>query len=301
MRLPIIAVALIATCLCRLPAAELAVVTGTTVVHDLVVRIGGERVQAHCLVKAGVDPHTYRPTPDDARRLADARLIVVNGLGFEGWFTALLKESGSRAPVLEASKGVEPIVLAGHDAHDGTAHDHDHGGVDPHAWHDVANVRLYARTIRDGLTAADPAGAATFQARAAAVDTLLAELDRWVRREIGAIPAARRVLVTNHDALGYFCRAYGFEVKAPLTSFEDAEPDAKALAGLVDFIRTEKVRTVFLESAKNPKLVERIASEAGVAVGGTLYLDGMPDPVSGLASYEAVMRHNVAAIVNGLR
>lgn len=300
MRLYILAIALIATCLCRLPAAELAVVTGTTVVHDLVVRIGGERVQAHCLVKAGVDPHTYRPTPDDARRLADARLIVVNGLGFEGWFTGLLKESGSRATVVEASRGVEPIAIGGHDCK-GHDHDHDHGTTDPHAWHDVANVRLYARTIRDGLTAADPAGAATFQARAAAVDTLLAELDRWVRKEIGAIPAARRVLVTNHDALGYFCRAYGFEVKAPLTSFEDAEPDAKTLAALVDFIRTEKVRTVFLESAKNPKLVERIASEAGVVVGGTLYLDGMPDPATGLTSYESVVRHNITAIVNGLK
>ncbi|MCK6489746.1 MAG: zinc ABC transporter substrate-binding protein [Planctomycetes bacterium] len=299
MKLQLALLAVVAA-LATAPAAELPVVSGTTVVHDLVVRIGGERVQAHCLVKAGVDPHTYRPTSDDARRLADARLIVVNGLGFEGWFTGLLKESNSRATVIEASKGVEPIVITGHDCA-GQNHDHDHGGVDPHAWHDVANVRIYARTIRDGLTAADPAGAATFQARAAAVDTLLADLDRWVRKEISAIPAARRVLVTNHDALGYFCRAYGFEVKAPLTSFEDAEPDAKKLAALIDFIRAEKVRAVFLESAKNAKLVERIASEAGVAVGGTLYLDGMPDPATGLTSYEAVVRHNITAIVNGLK
>jgi zinc/manganese transport system substrate-binding protein len=300
--------AIAAAALATAPAAELPVVTGTTVVHDLVARIGAERVQARCLVKAGIDPHTYRPTADDARRLADARLVIINGLGFEGWFSAILKDSGSKATVVEASKGVEPIVIAdhGHD-HDakkpegGHDHDHDHGGVDPHAWHDVGNVRIYARNISAALVAADPAGAEGFKARAAAIDTLLKELDGWVRKEIATIPAARRVLITNHDALGYFCRAYGFEVKAPLTSFEDAEPDAKAIAALVDFIRAEKVRAVFIEYAKNPKLVERIASEAGVKVGGELHLDGLPDPATGMTSYEAVVRHNVATIVNALK
>lgn len=304
--LAVVAAAVLAT----VPAAELPVVTGTTVVHDLVVRIGAERVQARCLVKAGVDPHTYRPTADDARRLADAKLVIINGLGFEGWFSAILKDSGSKATVVEASKGVEPIVIADHDHdhdHDakktdgGHDHDHGHGGVDPHAWHDVGNVRIYARNICAALVAADPAGAEGFKARAAAIDGILKDLDGWVRKEISAIPAARRVLITNHDALGYFCRAYGFEVKAPLTSFEDAEPDAKSLAALVDFIRAEKVRAVFIEYAKNPKLIERIAGEAGVKVGGELHLDGLPDAATGLTSYEAVARHNVATIVNALK
>jgi zinc/manganese transport system substrate-binding protein len=287
---------LIALCCCA-QAAELTVVTGSTVVDDLVRRIGDQRVEVHCLVRPGVDPHSYRPTAEDARRLADARLVVINGLGFEGWFDGLLRESGCRAPVVVAARGVEPLAApcAGHD------HDHDHGPTDPHAWHDAANLRLYVRAIRDGLVAADPAGTELYRGRAAALDQVFANLDAWVRAQVATIPATRRVLVTNHEALGYFCRAYGFEVKAARGTFEDAEPDARAVAALVDLVRAERVPTVFIEFAKNPKLVERIAAEAGAKVGAPLHLDGLPDPSTGLTSCEAVARHNAAAIVDGLR
>ena len=282
---------------CANAVEPIPVACGSSVVHDLVRRIGGERVAAQILAPYGCDPHTFQPTPAEARTLAAARLVVVNGLGFEGWFEGLLVESRSRATVVEAARGVAVLTM------DPCGHGHDHGaGVpDPHAFNAPAQVVRYAENIRDGLAALDPEGRADYEARAAAVVASLRELDAWTKRQVAAIPRQRRILVTNHEALNYFCRDYGFTVKAPLTALDNAETSPQELAAIVAFIKDSGVKAVFLEYGKNRKLLDQIANASGAVVGGQLYVDGIPDPATGILGYEAAIRHNVTTIMDALR
>ncbi len=283
-----------------LSAAEpLAVVTGNTVCQDLVVRIGGERVSSTCLLRPGMDVHAYQPVPADVQRLAAARLVVINGLGFEGWFEKLAREADFRGTVVVATAGIEPLPLPTRETGDHHDHDHGHEGAvdDPHAFNSIARGVRYAENIRDALLAADPAGAEGIRRRAADEIARLRELDAWATREAAALPKARRRLVTNHDALQYFAHDYGFSIIAPNTALEDSQPSAQDLAAIVDTIRREGVRGIFLEFGKNDKVVEQIAREAGVRVGQPLYLDGTgPD-----GSYAAMFRHNVTAILDAIR
>jgi len=302
--LPVRAFALFALSLGFAQAAEpMLVACGTSVVHDLTVRIGGERVKAEVLAPYGGDPHTFQPTPIQAKVLASAKVIVINGLGFEGWFEDLLKESRSSALVIDASKGIDVLTMEeACESHAGHGHNsHSHGITDPHAFNAPNEVIRYAENIRDGLITADPEGKAGYEQRATAVVASLRDLDVWVKKQVAVIAQPKRVLVTNHDALGYFCRAYGFTVKAPLTALENAEASPKDMAAIIEFIKTEGVKGVFLEYAANDKLIEQIAKESGAKVGGELYIDGIPDAASGVIGYEATIRHNVTTIVNALR
>lgn len=282
-------------------ADPIPVVTGSTVVHDLAVRIGGERVSAACLLRPGLDPHAYQPVPGDVRRLAAARLVVINGLGFEGWFEKLAREAAFAGTVVTASAGVPVLRMrsAGHGHH----HDHDHAAtaVDPHAFHAILNGVRYAENIRDALAAADPAGADGFRVRTAAVIDELRAADAWARARIAPIPRAQRRIITNHDALQYFAAAYGFEILAPRTALEDSEPSGKDLAELVAFVRSQEVKGVFLEFGRNQKAVEQIAAEAGVRIGGVLHLDGVGPADGPAATYVGMFRANVDAIVEALR
>lgn len=288
-------------------AEPIPVVTGSSVVHEFTVRIGGDRISATCLVPAGQDSHGYQPRPDDVRALAAAKVAVVNGLGFEGWFDRLLRDSRSAPTVITAARGVDLIILTEHDDHPGHAgHAHAAGAADPHAWHDARNAARYGINIRDGLIAADPAGAAGYRERAATLVRECEALDVWIRAEVATLPAAKRILVTDHDGLRYFARAYGFEVHAPVGTLDDSEPGAKAVAALIKLVRSQDVPALFLESLRNPRLIERIAAESGARIGGTLYVDGLPDPTAGAGKsggpvgYLATMRHNVTTIVTGL-
>lgn len=286
-------------------AEPLPVACGTSVVHDLTMRIGGDRVKAEVLSSYGLDPHTFQPTPAQARTLAGAKLIVVNGLGFEGWFDGLLKDSGSTAPVVVASTGIEVLHMveacAGHGHAHTAGHSHETEIPDPHPFNSAREVVRFAENIRDGLITADPAGKAGYEERAATVIASLREVDAWAKKQISVIPQPQRVLVTNHDALGYFCRSYGFTAKAPLGALERAEASSAEMVTIVNFIRQQGVKAVFLEYAANDKLITQIAKEAGVKPGGELYLDGIPAADTGVIGFEATFRHNVTTIVNALR
>lgn len=297
--LPVRAFALVALSLGFAQAAEpMLVACGTSVVHDLTVRIGGDRIKAEVLAPYGGDPHTFQPTPVQAKVLASAKVIVINGLGFEGWFEGLLKESRSNALVIDASQGIEVLnMIEQHGEHAG----HNHGVTDPHAFNAPGEVVRFAENIRDGFITADPEGKAGYEQRASVVVASLRELDVWAKKQVAVIPQPKRVLVTNHDALGYFCRSYGFIVKAPLTALENAEASPKDMAAIVEFIKTEGVKGVFLEYASNDKLIEQIAKESGAKIGGELYIDGIPDAATGITGYEATIRHNVTTIVDALR
>lgn len=287
-----------------LAGEPLPVVTGNTVVHDLTIRVGGDRVAATCLLKPGIDSHAYEPVPEDVRRLAGAKLVVINGLGFEGWFEKLATEAKFAGTVVVATTGITPLKMDGdHDhGHDaGTKADHDHDVSDPHAWNSVRQGVRYVENIRDALITADPAGAEGFRTRAAELIRELREADAWATAQLAAIPKAQRTLVTSHDALAYFAADYGFAVQAPNTALEDSQPTAKEVAEIVSFIKAKGVKGVFLESGKNPKLIEQIAREAGVKVGGELRLDGIGEPGTPRGTYLGTFKANVQAIVDALR
>ncbi len=272
------------------------VVASFSILADLVRNIGGDRVDVTILVGRNNDAHVFEPSPADSRRLAGARLIVVNGLGFEGWLDRLVQAAGSPAPVVVASTGVRPRAAEP----DETRIGQDRAGVDPHAWQSVANVRHYVANIRDALTKVDPAGQGSYAANAAAYLAKLAALDQEIRRTLAKIPVDRRRVITSHDAFGYFADAYGIAFLAPEGLSTDAEPSARTVARIIRSIESRRIAAVFLENAVDPRLVEMIARETGARIGGTLYSDALPGPDGPASTYLDMMRHNVQALVAAL-
>jgi zinc/manganese transport system substrate-binding protein len=270
------------------------VVATFSILADLAKNVGGDRVEVATLVGPDGDAHVYSPTPADGRRLAEAKLVVANGLKLEGWMGRLIKSSGAKALVVEAAKGVEPIKAEEHGQDHG--HDHGHADVDPHAWQSVANVKRYVTNIRDGLIAADPAGKAAYEANAAAYLERLDALDKDVRAAIDAIPRDRRKIITSHDAFGYFQKAYGVTFVAPQGVSTEAEASAKDVARIIQQIRREKIPAVFLENVSDPRLVERIAKESGAKIGGRLYSDALSGQDDPAGTYIDMMRHNIRAL-----
>lgn len=270
-------------------AAQIKAVVSFSILADLVRQVGGDRVEVASLIGPDGDGHAFSPSPADASRVAAAAIVVVNGLGFEGWMDRLVRASGTKAPIVVASRSVMPIE--GEHGHDG---DHRHR-ADPHAWQSVANVMTYVANIRDALIAADPAGRDAYAGNAA---RYLAELDRLeaeVKASIARIPAARRRVITTHDAFGYFARAYGIAFIAPQGVSTEAEASAKEVARIIRQIKAEKIPAVFLENVSDPRLMDRIAKETGARIGGQLYSDALSGPGGPAATYLDMMRHNVRA------
>ena len=249
---------------------RLKVVATFSLLADFVKNVGGARVDVQALVGANGDAHAYQPTPADAKTLVDAKVVFVNGLGFEGWMERLIKASGTKAAMVTATKGVEPRK-----AKDG--HGHSHSGADPHAWQSVANAKLYVANIRDGLSAADPAGERAYEANATAYLAKLDTLDAEVKAEIAKIPADRRKIITTHDAFGYFAAAYGVTFIAPQGVSTESEVSAKDVAKIITQIKKQKIPAVFLENVTDDRMLKRIGAESGARIGGTLYSDALTD------------------------
>ena len=278
----------------------LRVVASFSILGDFVKQVGGERVSVTTLVGADGDAHVYSPTPADAKAMAGAGLIIINGLKFEGWMTRLVKSSGAKAPVVVATKGITPQTLAedGHDK-DGK-HGHDHGHEDPHAWQSVANARIYVANIRDALSQAEPASQALFTANATAYLAKLDALEAEVKAAVARIPAERRKAITSHDAFGYFVKAYGVAFIAPQGVSTEAEASAKDVGRIIRQIKAQKIPAVFLENVTNPRLVEQIARESGARIGGRLYSDALSAADGPAGTYIAMMKHNISQIEKAL-
>ncbi len=287
-------------------AAEPAVkaIASFSILGDMVRQVGGERVQVITLVGPDGDAHVYQPTPADAKNVAAATIIFVNGLGFEGWIDRLIKAAGFKGPVIVASKGVASLTMAAEEDETGTPHAkgdaHDHRTIDPHAWQSLANGAIYVRNIADALVAVDPAGANLYRANAERYLAAMASLDQQVRSAIASLPADRRTIVTSHDAFGYFAQAYGMTFLAPEGVSTEAEASARDVARLIKQIRAQKIPAVFMENVTDPRLIEQIRRETGATIGATLYSDALSPPDGPAATYLAMFHHNVAALTQAL-
>jgi len=262
------------------------VVASFSILGDFVRNVGGERVAVTTLVGPNGDAHVYTPTPADAKKVADAKLVIVNGLGFEGWLPRLVKSSGGKAIIVTATQGIAPRELDSHE--------------DPHAWQSVANARIYVANIRDALAKADPAGADTYKANAEAYLAKLAVLDNDVKAAVATIPGAHRKVISTHDAFGYFAAAYGIEFIAPQGVSTDSEPSAKDIAVIITQLKLSKIPAVFLENIADPRLMRRIAAETGAKIGGTLYSDSLTAENGDAPTYIDMVRHNIKALTSAL-
>jgi zinc/manganese transport system substrate-binding protein len=266
--------------------SQLNVVASFSILADFVKNVGGDKVDVTSLVGANGDIHVFTPAPSDAKTVGDVKLLVINGLGLEGWLPRLVQSSGSKAAIVTASNGIAPLS---------------HGSdADPHAWQSVANAKIYVANIRDALAAADPANTRTFRTNA---DRYLAELDvldAEVRAAVANIPPERRRVISTHNAFGYFAAAYGIEFIAPSGVSTENEPSARDIAAIIRQIKAEKIPAVFLENISDDRLIRRIASETGAAVGGTLYSDSLTGEKGPAPTYIDLVRHNIKALTSAL-
>jgi zinc/manganese transport system substrate-binding protein len=273
---------------------RLSVVASFSILRDIAAHVGGGRVDVAALVGPGGDAHVYEPSPADARTVGASRLIVVNGLGFEGWMARLAQAAAATAPVIVASAGVAPR-RAGPDGAALTA------GPDPHAWQSVRNAEIYVSNIRDGLVRVDPQGRAIYEANTAVYLAELDRLDADIRRAVAAIPQQRRKVITTHEAFGYFAADYGIAFIAAQGVSSETDPSARDIARIIRIVREQNIPALFFENAADPRLIRRIAAETGVRIGGTLYADTLSAAAGPAATYVDMMRHNIREIVEGVK
>ncbi len=311
------------------------VVATFSILGDMMKRIGGEHVAVTTLVGADGDTHVYQPTPADARAVSEAKILVVNGLQFEGWLNRLIDASDFDGMRVVATEGIEPIAFddehdrggssevhaeetghhddhddraeAGHDDdHDDEEHaeaDHDHhhhGAFDPHAWQSLGNAVAYVDNITAALAQVDPANAADFYQNRAAYGAEIEALDAEIREIVAGLPADRRTIVTSHDAFQYFGRDYGLTFLAPQGLSTESEASAQDVARLIERIRDEDISAVFVENITDGRLLEQIANETGAAIGGTLYPGALSGPDGPAPTYLDMMRHNAATLAQAL-
>ena len=287
------------------------VVASFSILADMTRQIGGDCITLRAIAGPDQDAHGFQPKPSDAALLANAGVVIRNGLGFEGWLDRMIRSSGFKGALVTTTDGITPRMMEAHHHH----HGHDHGGAgrrhnhsvgprrvpDPHAWQDLGLAQHYVRNITAGLIAADPGNEAHYRRNAEAYAARLAALDQWVRAEIAKVPAARRKIVTSHDAFGYFGEAYGVRFLAPQGVSTEAEPSAAEVGRLIRQIKAENITALFMENMSNPATLQRIAQETGLRVRGRLYADALSAEAGPAPTYEAMFRHNVSLMVPAMR
>lgn len=297
------AAALALGCLTSVQAAESAmpVVASFSILGDLVSQVGGDRVKVDVLVGPGADAHVFQPKPAQAKTVAQAKVVFVNGLGFEGWLPRLLKSANVKTKPVIVSAGITPLDSqeAEPTGKHGHGHDH-HDEQDPHAWQSVANTVQYVSNIAQGLCAADVAGCDSYRKNAASYTAQLNKLDSDIQSAWAAIPPAQRKVITSHDAFGYYASAYGVKFLAPQGVSTDSEASAKGVSKLIRQIRAENIRALFVETISNPRLIEQIGRETGVNPAGELYSDTLSATGGPAATYLDMMRHNTRLLTGAI-
>ena len=288
-----------------LALAKVPVTATFSILGDLVQQVGGDQVSVSLLVGPNGDAHVYQPTPQDIRTLAQSKLLVSNGLGFEGWLERLDSASGFKGVKVVASQGIQPRHMA-EEEEEGSEHEHEaeghhhHGGLDPHAWNDPANVLVYVDNIVRGLSQVDPEHANLYQQNAARYKAQLQKLDADYRARFAQLPAERRRAITSHDAFGYLAQAYQLTLIGAQGLSTESEPSAAMIAGLIRQIRDEKIPALFIENISNPTLIQQIERETQARVGGELYSDALSPAGGAAASYQAMLEHNLSTLLAAL-
>jgi len=273
--------------------ASMRVLATETFLGDIAQNVAGGRIKVETLLPVSVDPHEYQLTPQDAIKIAESQVLIVNGLGYETWLTKTLQDTGGQRLVVVATGGLKPNPDPSGEHPDG----------DPHMWMNPLNVVSYVENIRDGLTKTDPAGKDIYAANADAYIAKLKDLDQWIKNEVAPLPAKKRLLVTNHDALGYFSEAYGFKVVGAIIPnvTNEASPSAQQMASLIDTIKRTGAPAIFLDISENQKLAQQIASESGAKVVTDLYVETLSAPGGPAPTYVEMIKHDVSDIVQALK
>lgn len=269
--------------------ADLTVASLSTITTDLAKNIGGTHVKIQAIIKPGIDPHEFEPTPSDVKKVAKADLVLFTGKGMEGFLTKLEEAAGVTGKFVNVGEAVPTLMMT----------DEGRKVEDPHWWHSVENMKRATRLVTDRFEQADPANRSYYEGREKDYLASLNELQRWSRVKVAELPSSRRKLVTSHDALQYFARDYGFTilpVKGISTAEEASSQHVKEIIGV---IRSQGVKAVFFENIENSRAVNQIAAETGARTGGVLYSDGLGDTEA--STYDSMMRHNVSTIVDGLK
>ncbi|MFZ0615206.1 MAG: metal ABC transporter substrate-binding protein [Chthoniobacterales bacterium] len=269
--------------------ADLTVASLSTITTDLAKNIGGTHVKIEAIIKPGIDPHEFEPTPSDVKKVAKADLVLFTGKGMEGFLTKLEEAAGVTGKFVNVGEAVPSLTMS----------EEGRKVEDPHWWHSVENMKRATRLVTDRFEQADPANRGYYQGREKEYLASLNELQRWSRVKVAELPSSRRKLVTSHDALQYFARDYGFTilpVKGISTGEEASSQHVKEIIGV---IRNQEVKAVFFESIENSRAVNQIATETGARTGGVLYSDGLGDTEA--STYDSMVRHNVSTIVDGLK
>jgi ABC-type Zn uptake system ZnuABC Zn-binding protein ZnuA len=270
------------------------ILTSTTFLADITRNVAGDRVTVESLLSPGADPHEYQAVPSDVQKIAKSTVVIVNGLDYDQFIQPLLENAGGTRLVVTASDGLEARQMKEETGETVT---------DPHMWMNPARVIKYVENIRDGLTKADPDGAEVYNANSDAYISQLKELDTWIKQQVGQIPQEHRLLVTNHDSLGYFAEQYGFTVIGTIVPgvSSEAAPSAKQIAALIDEIKSTGAPAAFLNISDNPHLADQIAAETDIKVVTNLYIETLSPSDGPAATYIEMMKYNVTQIVNALR
>lgn len=261
---------------------SLKIVTTFSILGDLVREIGKDKVVIS-IVGPNSDAHTYQPTPKDVREISRADLVFINGLGFEGWIHRLIESSGYKGEILEATNGIKPIMI----------NDPGEGEVpDPHAWNDIENVKIYVRNIYEALRTIDPEEEDFYKKNYEEYLIKLHKIDDYIVSEIQKIPEKRRIIITAHDAFGYYGQRYGLKFLAPVGTSTADEPSAKGMASLIDTIKKNQIKVIFTENITNKKLIKQLSEETGVKIGEEIYSDALSEEGQAGPTYLKMMRHN---------
>ena len=280
-------------------AAPMPVVASFSILGDITQQIGGERVAVQILVGADQDAHVHQLNSGDIRKIRAAKLVLVNGLGFEKAELARAVKQ-SKVPMAVASQGIKPMAAADNHDHGHGGHNHDHGTDDPHVWNDPVLMQTYAQNVANALIKADPAGKSHYQQRLKNYQTELGQLNTWAAQSFNAIPAAQRKVLTGHDAFGYLGKRYNIQFIAPQGVSTEAEPSARQVAAIIRQIKQQGIKAVFSENIKDSRMVDRIAKETGVKVQGKLYSDAL-SKTAPANTYVGMFRHNVTALSNAMK
>jgi zinc/manganese transport system substrate-binding protein len=269
--------------------ADLTVASLSTITTDLAKNIGGTHVKIEAIIKPGIDPHEFEPTPSDVKRVAKADLVLFTGKGMEGFLTKLEEAAGVTGKFVNVGEAVPSLTMT----------EEGRKVEDPHWWHSVENMKRATRLVSDRFEQADPANGEYYSNREKEYLAALNDLQRWSRVKVAELPSSRRKLVTSHDALQYFARDYGFTILPVKGISTGEEPSSQHVKEIIGLIRSQGVKAVFFESIENSRAVNQIAAETGARTGGVLYSDGLGDTEA--STYDSMMRHNVSTIVDGLK